>query len=230
MDPLSEPLIVATVTRPEDLEYLRSGAVPECDLLEYRFDNLLTVEREAEEGMAAHSLPALLTVRDPKEGGAGGLSAESRLEIYRKHLPTATLVDVEVASLAEGNFAGFPEEVHAAGARLIGSFHDFYSFPGKDFLAEKLIEAFSLKADIAKVAVVIETMNDLFALSELVEYHRSRGRFVSAMGMGKLGKLSRLVLARSGSCLNYGYLQTPNAPGQWSAAELRHLIHEIGHQ
>ena len=98
MDPLSEPLIVATVTRPEDLEHLRSGAAPECDLLEYRFDNLLSVEKEAGEVMEAHPLPALLTVRHPKEGGAGGLSAESRLEIYRKHLAVATLVDVEVAS------------------------------------------------------------------------------------------------------------------------------------
>jgi 3-dehydroquinate dehydratase-1 len=227
MDLLSEPLIVATVTRTEDLDLLRSGVIPECDLLEYRFDNLLAAETETGEVMEAHALPALLTVRHPEEGGAGALPSESRLRIYRNHLAAATFVDVEVQSLRTEVFAGFPDEVHASGARLIGSFHDFNSFPGKDFLAEKLIEAFSLKADITKVAVVIESMADLFALAELVEYHRGRGRLVSAMGMGPLGKLSRLVLARSGSCLNYGYLQTPNAPGQWSAAELRHLVHEV---
>jgi 3-dehydroquinate dehydratase-1 len=45
--------------------------------------------------------------------------------------------------------------------------------------------------------------------------------------MGPLGKLSRLVLAKAGSCLNYGYLNTPNAPGQWPAARLKTLLEEI---
>jgi 3-dehydroquinate dehydratase-1 len=36
------------------------------------------------------------------------------------------------------------------------------------------------------------------------------------------------VLARAGSILNYGYLQTPNAPGQWPARELQRLLAEIG--
>jgi 3-dehydroquinate dehydratase-1 len=48
------------------------------------------------------------------------------------------------------------------------------------------------------------------------------------MGMGPLGKLSRLTLATAGSCLNYGYLQHPNAPGQWPAKELMRLYGELG--
>ncbi len=47
------------------------------------------------------------------------------------------------------------------------------------------------------------------------------------MGMGPLGKLSRLVLAKAGSCLNYGYLRVANAPGQWEAAELGALLGRI---
>ena len=70
-------------------------------------------------------------------------------------------------------------------------------------------------------------MSDLFDLAELVSYHRSEGRLISAMGMGPLGKLSRLVLAKAGSCLNYGYLKTPNAPGQWSAEDLTRLISDL---
>jgi len=224
---LSSPRVVATVTRAEDLFYLASGPAVPCDLLEYRLDDLAAVADEAAATMAAHPSPALLTVRRPEEGGAGALSDEARIAIYQRHLAGASLVDTEIASLGSSAFAGFSDSVHAAGARLIGSFHDFSGFPGRDLLADKMAEAFSLGADVAKVAVVIGEMRDLFSLVELVEYHHTRGRLVSAMGMGPLGKVSRLVLAKAGSCLNYGYLRTPNAPGQWSAADLSKLVAEI---
>ena len=47
------------------------------------------------------------------------------------------------------------------------------------------------------------------------------------MGMGVFGKVSRLALAKAGSALNYGYLDRPNAPGQWEARELKKLISQI---
>lgn len=224
---LSSPCVVATVTRPEDLSFLSASPTVPCEVLEYRLDDLAGYADEVTTTMAAHPSPALLTVRRPDEGGAGALAEETRLALYRRHLIHAELVDTEIASLASSAFATFPAEVHAGGALLVGSFHDFTGFPGRDLVADKITEAFSLGADIAKVAVVISEMHELFALVALVEYHRQRGRFVSAMGMGPLGKISRLVLAKAGSCLNYGYLQTPNAPGQWPAADLQKLIAEI---
>jgi 3-dehydroquinate dehydratase I len=224
---LSFPRIVATATRPEDLSFLASSATVPGDLLEYRLDDLAPVADEAAAMMSAHPSPVLLTVRRPEEGGAGNLTDERRLALYDRFLPHATLVDTEIASLKRAAFSGFPAAAHEAGALLIGSFHDFNGFPGRDLLADKIAEAFSLGADIAKVAVVIGEMRDLFSLVELVEYHHSRGRLVSAMGMGPLGKLSRLVLAKAGSCLNYGYLLRPNAPGQWSAEDLSRLVAEV---
>ena len=47
------------------------------------------------------------------------------------------------------------------------------------------------------------------------------------MGMGPLGKVSRLVLAAAGSRLNYGYLDKPQVPGQWPALELVRRIEEV---
>jgi len=44
------------------------------------------------------------------------------------------------------------------------------------------------------------------------------------MGMGNFGKISRLTLAKAGSVLNYGYLDHPNAPGQWEARDLKRQI------
>jgi 3-dehydroquinate dehydratase-1 len=41
------------------------------------------------------------------------------------------------------------------------------------------------------------------------------------MGMGKLGRRSRLLLAAAGSVLNYAHLGHPTVQGQWSLAQLR---------
>lgn len=221
------PLVVATVTRPEDLAFLADGPAPTCDLLEYRLDNLLPHEADAARCLAASPRPVLLTVRRPDEGGHGPLEDAERLAIYRRHLAHAALADVESASLRTPAFAEFAEEARGRGVRVVASFHDFERFPGRDVLADRLNEAFALGADIAKAAVVVSTMEELFALVGLVECHRREGRLVSAMGMGPLGKLSRLVLAKAGSCLNYGYLRTANAPGQWEAAHLSVLLGEI---
>jgi 3-dehydroquinate dehydratase-1 len=224
---LSIPRVVATVTRPEDLAHLDGGGDAPCDVLEFRLDNLLTVEEATMAALARSPRPVLLTMRRADEGGAGDHRDGARRALYERHLGHATLVDTEVASLEAPDFADFPATVRAAGKTLIASFHDFSGFPGRDLIADRITRAYALGADIAKVAVVVHSMKELFELVELVEYHRGKGRHLSAMGMGPLGKLSRLVLAKAGSCLNYGYLQTPNAPGQWSSARLKALLEEV---
>ena len=47
------------------------------------------------------------------------------------------------------------------------------------------------------------------------------------MGMGPWGRVSRLVLAKCGSLLNYGYIGESNAPGQWPAARLKEMLSEL---
>ena len=47
------------------------------------------------------------------------------------------------------------------------------------------------------------------------------------MGMGPLGKISRLTLGRSGSVLNYGYLDKLQVPGQWPAERLKERLAEL---
>ncbi len=50
---------------------------------------------------------------------------------------------------------------------------------------------------------------------------------LSVMGMGRFGKISRLLLAQAGSILNYGYLDRPNASGQWEARLLKCRLAEL---
>jgi 3-dehydroquinate dehydratase-1 len=44
------------------------------------------------------------------------------------------------------------------------------------------------------------------------------------MGMGPLGAAARPALALCGSRLNYGFLHTPAAPGQWPAPLLAEAL------
>jgi hypothetical protein len=47
------------------------------------------------------------------------------------------------------------------------------------------------------------------------------------MGMGDLGKVSRLVLPLAGARLVYGYLDRPQVEGQWPAAVLAARLAEL---
>ncbi|MDF1825322.1 MAG: type I 3-dehydroquinate dehydratase [Verrucomicrobiales bacterium] len=223
----SKPLVVATVTQPADLIYFFNGGSSKADILEFRLDSLHSEIHDAYVTVVDSEYPVLATVRRSKEGGDLKLSDEARIELYERFLPQVNVVDTEIASLESKAFSQFPASVKKNDVQLLGSYHNFESFPGIDLLKDKVSQAYDLGADIAKVAIVISELSDLFALVELVEHHRREGRLISAMGMGPLGKLSRLVLAKAGSCLNYGYLQSPNAPGQWPADELSALLKEI---
>jgi 3-dehydroquinate dehydratase-1 len=80
-------------------------------------------------------------------------------------------------------------------------------------LRAKAARAKTLGANIFKVATLTNKPADLARLAGFL----SDGDVdlpVSAMGLGKLGAISRLLLARCGSVLNYGSLQQTLVEGQ----------------
>ena len=151
------------------------------------------------------------------------MPAPARMAMLRRFLPWAGWMDLELRTVpGAGELAA---EARAAGVKVIGSFHDFEAMPPDPVLGKSIATAMEHGLDAVKLAVRMERLGELFVLAAMVETSPIP---VSAMGMGPVGKLSRLVLARAGSILNYGYLQTPNAPGQWPAGELKRLLGEIG--
>jgi 3-dehydroquinate dehydratase-1 len=79
-------------------------------------------------------------------------------------------------------------------------------------------------ADIVKIATHLRGAQDLAVLLLLQGGAKVP---LATMGMGPLGKVSRLVLAAAGSRLNYGYLDKPQVKGQWPALELVRRIGEV---
>lgn len=237
MDPilLYRANIVATVTRAEDLDFLSSpefgqhAAKFSFDVLEFRLDNLAAhLERSLQViGSCRERFAILTTVRRPDEGGAGNPSDAERSALYHRFLDLSSLIDIEGRSLAAPAMQETALAAREKGVKVVVSRHDFATFPGHAALGDFIGAAFEKRADVAKIAVYLDKFKDLHTLTSLVEAETARGRPISAMGMGPLGKLSRLVLAKAGSCLNYGYLLKENAPGQWPAQRLSELIREL---
>ena len=223
---LSRPRVVATVHRLEDLESITSGSLtPElCDILEFRLDSLRDHLGEVDRAMKASPYPTLITARHPAEGGEGNLDTPDRLALLSRFLPQATLVDGELRSLVD--YESMLKEARRQEVGIILSAHNFErAFEEEPF--KNLVTAAREQGAIAKAAMILSTPQELATLLSRVSEGVTEGTRIAAMGMGPLGKVSRLALAAAGSCLNYGYLSEPNAPGQWSAKELKRLLGEI---
>ena len=213
------PLVVGTVHSPGSLSLAATLNPGDVDVLEFRIDSLLEQLDAAEQAMRATRFPVILTVRHSFEGGAGDLSADQRKELYRRFLPHATFVDIELRSLPE--FSDLVEEAREMGCAVVISSHDFNKTPSIGTITARQKRAFATGADIFKFACATPTAHDL---ARLLDFSQRRSHAHSIMGMGRFGKASRIALAEAGSCLNYGYLDAPNAPGQWEARELRRAI------
>ena len=182
------------------------------DLFELRLDRLLATP------IPLLPAPLIITARDPREGGANNLSPARRHALLLEFLPRAKYLDVELRSTRA------LEPVLRAAARnkiaTIISFHDFDRTPSAARLDEIASRSRSLGAAIVKVATRTDTRAQLDRLLGFFERQR-RAADVVAMGIGKLGRASRLELARRGCLLNYTHLGSPAASGQLSIRDLR---------
>jgi len=190
------------------------------DLLEIRVDALPWPVSPGELArLAARGLPLLVTVRDFAEGGARPLPHELRHQLYQELLPYAWGIDIEAANL--DRFSDLVAAAGSAGKTIVASFHDFDGLPSRRKLAGIARTARERGADIVKVAAHV---SDRRALAAFLAAADALGEPFAAMGMGPLGKVSRLAFAAAGSILNYGWLGSPQVPGQLSAKALAGML------
>ncbi|CAN5747298.1 3-dehydroquinate dehydratase [soil metagenome] len=189
----------------------------ELDAAEVRVDCLARpVGVEDLKGLA---VPLIITVRREDEGGARAMTDAQRSDLYLELLPVASAVDIELRSFKA--LAGVVEKAKKRGVLVIGSFHDFEVTPSLGRLRAAVKAARKAGADVVKIAAKTERASEVARLLILLE---EREMPTAVMGMGTLGRASRLLFAKAGSVLNYGWLHEPQVPGQWSAKEFRDLL------
>ena len=218
--------VVATVHSPESLALARRVERCEVDFLELRVDAFArdsVALTELERTAPKLRLPLIVTVRHPREGGASALSARERRELFMRFLPHAAIIDVELRAARE--LDGVLGKARAQGVRTVLSHHDFQKTPTLEKLRVLATQARAAGADIFKVAALAQTPRDLATLLAFLTKEKSA---LAVMAMGeRLGKISRLLFAQTGSVLNYGFLDRANAPGQWPAKLLKKRIAEL---
>lgn len=171
---------------------------------------------------AASSLPLLLTYRSTTEGGKGaghGQGYEDYLASLLQLRPAVAAVDIEMACPASKALVA---EAKAGGYDVVGSYHDFTATPSAAQITQKLAQITAAGADIAKVAYMPRTAQDVAALRHAA--HDFAGAYphqpLIAISMGQLGAPSRTDLV---NCLTFATIAdgAASAPGQATIAYVR---------
>jgi len=213
--------VVATVHTPGGLRQAARLNRGEVGFVELRLDALAQRVHAVAGAIPGIAVPVLITARHSAEGGVGRLGAVRRRDLFDQFLLRADALDVELRSAA--SMAGLLQEARRRGITRVISFHDFRRTPDLARLRTVVRGAVRAGADIVKVATHLRGAKDLSVLLLLQSTVKVP---LATMGMGPLGKVSRLVLAAAGSRLNYGYLDKPQVEGQWPALELVRRLEE----
>jgi len=224
------PCLVATVGFADCVEAARRAQRDGADVIELRIDlfpdpetaaGRQTMLERVKEIKKACSAPLLATVRGRQEGGKYPGDESSRAELYLALLPYAQAVDVEIKAGAVRQ-AVLPA-ANRMGAPIILSNHDFEQCPADAAIEALIEEGFRLGAAMVKIAVTPKTQADVVRLLALTE--RNGGRCITIIGMGEVGRVSRLLFPHFGSRFTYcSATENSVAPGQMGVAEVRAVL------
>jgi 3-dehydroquinate dehydratase-1 len=153
---------------------------------------------------------------------------EARMEALLTAISAgAAYVDTEIDSPPQ-----FRDRILAAAkekhCRIIVSYHNHNETPLKQVLLLTIEECFDLGADIAKVVCRVQSVQDCARLFSLYETRKN----VVALGLGKLGLITRIAGPFFGAPLTYACLAPgkETAEGQPDIASLRAVLKLIEHE
>jgi 3-dehydroquinate dehydratase-1 len=212
-----EPRVVGTIITADYLRNWSAHPAPlPCDLVELRVDGFSDFDRWIGIGQQLeHSgVPVIATIRLAREGGQWTGAENQRQHLLETALASLSGIDVELHCDLAQPLAAL---ARATGKLCILSFHDFQKTAPRPEL-ESILQRMRELGSIAKIAATANTLEDVETLRSLL--HQPSKIPICIIGMGPHGRETRLKFPLEGSCLAYGYLDTPGAPGQYSAAEL----------
>ena len=159
-------------TKEDILSLTRTYLGMHMDLMEWRMDWYEDVEDIAKVSELVKELrdvmgdtPLLCTFRTDKEGGVHPMSTEKYAELNKAVAATgnADIIDVEIFT-GDDIVREMIDAIHASGAKVIASNHDFDKTPAKSDLIYRLRKMQDMGADIPKMAVMPQTKKDVLTL------------------------------------------------------------------
>lgn len=194
------------------------------DIIEWRvdfflkLDDLQAVKSVAEEihKRSAH-IPILFTRRSTREGGEQiSISEKQVFDLYETVIKSKAVdfIDVELsADQADINRVKRLAEDHQV--QVLMSYHNFSETPHEEEIYNKLKEAEEQGADVGKVAVMPQTIDDVLVLMKATAKASEHLSIpVVTMSMGRLGALSRMMGGACGSAMTFAVGSASSAPGK----------------
>lgn len=232
-------IIVPLVGKSEDqiLQELESVKQTNPDIIEWRIDYYEHVENlEAVSALlkkirqALPDTPLLFTFRSFKEGGVKEVADSYYFELLHTMIETKNidLVDVELF-FNESDVKQTVKLAKELGVFTIICNHDFDKTPPKEEIIYRLRKMQEYGADIPKIAVMPQSVDDLIVLLEATNTMKTKyaDRPFITMSMSGTGLISRLAGAVFGSACTFGSGVEASAPGQIPVAELRNVLEII---
>lgn len=231
---LNKTNVVGVVASSADLDAAQlSCNQKDVDIVEIRLDKLPhpRVHYIPLHNILLSGKPLIVTVRDESEGGGQPLwKVGERSKLYHQFMPFASFVDVEAAMA--GKMVDVLQEARNAGIGIIISYHNFDGVPGIGELINQADACRRFEGDVFKMALKVETQEQLDELEEIARAIRSYSsagpKFkLTAMAIGEsFGVTSRLRDVGFGGPFVYGYL-ADRMPGQPKAVEVKKMLAEF---
>ena len=207
-----------------------------ADLIEWRIDfleycsNWDKVESTGKKlRQLTQNIPLLFTFRTKQEGGQLDISKQEYQTLLTNAIQSHLfeLVDIELffdLEIVKPLIAlGKEHNTH-----IILSNHNFLSTPEKGEIVSRLKQMELLGADIAKIAVMPKTKEDVITLlSATIEQTKESNIPIVTMSMGQLGIISRICGTLTGSAITFGCVEHSSAPGQLKVNDLSQILQII---
>lgn len=216
------------------VEECAAVAAKKPDLLEWRvdfFDAIGDAPAVIDAGKrlraASGGIPLLFTRRSMREGGETIDVSETHIAELCDAMCTTGLVDL--LDLEMESDPVFLREMQTLagqlGVKTLLSFHDFNATPTVAELVERFERAYTLGADVAKIAVMPRTNADVLALLTATQQaaHELPMPVVS-MAMGPLGSVTRAAGWVFGSAMTFAVGHSSSAPGQMPIDDVRLVV------
>ena len=217
-----KPLIALPVSDKSFENIQLSALKGKVDLLEFRVDQFedrdLDFIKNLGKKVREKNFGIILTIRLKEEGGAD-IPDEQRFSMFRYLIEIADIVDIELNSKINKKVIDLAKD---NGKYALVSYHDFEKTPSKEEIQKIIDKGKDLKADIIKYAFKVNTIDDVGRILSIT--YQNQDKLLVAIGMGDLGKITRVAGFFFGSKITYTYTGKSFAPGQ---IELNTLIEEL---
>jgi 3-dehydroquinate dehydratase-1 len=155
----------------------------------------------------------------------GKIKDHERVEMLKIAIESgATFVDIEYEATLEYK-SDIIDFAHKYQCDVIISYHNYDKTPELDELENIVNQCYTQGADLAKIATHVNVNRDN---SKILSLYKAPGRLV-AIGMGDLGRISRIVAPFLGAEFTYASVEdgSATAPGQINYERLNQFIIEI---